>query len=36
MFNAIFNHISVISWLSVLLMEETRVPDDNHRPVANY
>jgi len=26
-FNATFNNISVISWRSVLLMEETRVPD---------
>ena len=25
-FNATFNNISVISWLSVLLVEETRVP----------
>jgi hypothetical protein len=26
-FNATFNNISVISWQSVLLVEETRVPD---------
>jgi hypothetical protein len=26
MFNATFNNISVISWMSVLLMEETGVP----------
>jgi hypothetical protein len=32
-FNAIFNNISVISWRSVLLVEETRVPGENHRPV---
>jgi hypothetical protein len=32
-FNAIFNKISVISWRSVLL-EETGVPGENHRPVA--
>jgi hypothetical protein len=32
-FNATFNNISVISWWSVLLMEETRVPGENHRPV---
>jgi hypothetical protein len=25
-FNAAFTHISVISWLSVLLLEQTRVP----------
>jgi len=36
MFNATFNNISVISWQSVLLMEETRVPGENHRPVANF
>jgi hypothetical protein len=28
--NAIFNNISVISWWSVLLVEETRVPGENH------
>ena len=26
-----FNNISVISWLSVLLVEETKVPGENHR-----
>jgi hypothetical protein len=30
--NAIFNNISVISWRSVLLVEETGVPRENHRP----
>ena len=35
-FNAIFNNILVISWLSVLLVEETGVPQENHRPVANH
>jgi hypothetical protein len=29
MFNATFNSISVISWLSVLLVEETGVPGKN-------
>ena len=29
-FNATFNNISVISWRSVLLVEETRVPGENH------
>jgi len=29
-FNATFNNISVISWRSVLLMEETRVPGENY------
>jgi hypothetical protein len=34
-FNATFNNISVIYWLSlsVLSMEETGVPGENHRPV---
>ena len=27
-FNATFNNISVISWWSLLLVEETRVPED--------
>jgi hypothetical protein len=35
-FNATFNNISVISWWSVLLVEETRVPGQNHRPVASH
>ena len=30
-FNATSNNISVISWQSVLLMEETRVPGENHQ-----
>jgi anti-sigma factor RsiW len=34
-FNAIFNNISVISWRSVLLVEVTGVPGENHRPVAS-
>ena len=33
-FNATFNNISVISWRSVLLVEETGVPGENHRPAA--
>ena len=35
-FNATFNNISVISWLSVLLVEETGVPGENNRPVASH
>jgi len=31
-FNITFNNISTISWWSVLLMEETRVSRENHRP----
>jgi len=29
-FNATFNNILVISWRSVLLVEETGVPGENH------
>jgi hypothetical protein len=29
-FNTTFNNISVISWQSVLSVEETRVPGENH------
>ena len=32
-FDATFNNISVISWRSVLLMDETGVHRENHRPV---
>jgi hypothetical protein len=35
-FNAIFNNISVVSWRSVLLVEETGGPGENHRPVASH
>ena len=35
-FNANFNNISVISCRSVLLVEETGVPGENHRPVTNH
>ena len=35
-FNANFNNISVISWRSVLLVEETRVSVENHRPAASH
>jgi hypothetical protein len=31
-FNATFNNITVISLWFVLLVEETRVPRENHRP----
>ena len=34
--NATFNNISVISWRSVLLVEETGGPKQNHRPVASH
>ena len=32
--NAKFNNISVLSWRSVLLVEETGIPGENHRHVA--
>jgi hypothetical protein len=35
MFNATFNNISVISWRSVLLVENTGVSGENHQPVAS-
>jgi hypothetical protein len=35
-FNATFNNISAISWQSILLVEETGVPGENHRPVTSH
>jgi hypothetical protein len=35
-FNATFNNISVISWRSVLLVEETGVHGENHRHAASH
>ena len=35
-FYATFNNISVISWWSVLLVEETEGPGKNHQPVASH
>ena len=34
-FNTTYNNITAISWQSVLLMKETRVPGENHRPVSS-
>ena len=34
--NATFNNISVISWRSVLLVEETGEPGENHRLAAGH
>jgi len=34
--NATFNKILVTSWWSVLLVEETGVPGENHRPAASH
>jgi len=33
---ATFKNISVKSWWSVLLVEKTKVPGENHRPVASH
>ena len=35
-FNATFNNISVISWQSVLLVEETGVSGENHQPATSH
>jgi len=35
-FNPTFNNILVISWQSVLLVEETGVSRENHRPVVSH
>jgi len=35
-FNTTFNNISAISWWSVLLVEETGGPGENHQPVASH
>ena len=35
-FNATFNNISVISWRSILLVEETRGPREKHRSVPSH
>jgi hypothetical protein len=34
--NATFSYISVISWQSVLLVKETGVPGENHRPFTSH
>ena len=36
MANDTFNNISVISWPSILLFEETEVPEENHQPVVSH
>jgi hypothetical protein len=35
-FNATFNAISAITWRSVLLVDETVVPGENHQPVESH
>jgi hypothetical protein len=34
--NANFNNISVLLWQSVLLVEETEVSGENHRPATSH
>jgi hypothetical protein len=34
-FNITFSNISAISWRPVLVVEEARVPGENHRPWAS-
>jgi hypothetical protein len=36
MFFMVLNNILVTSWRSVLLVEETGVPGENHRPAASH
>jgi len=36
LFDATFNNILAISWQSVLLVEETGGPGENHWPVASH
>jgi len=35
-FNATFNNISAILWWSVLMVEETGEPGENHRPATSH
>ena len=35
-FKVTFNNISVISWRSGLLVEETGEPGENHRPATSH
>jgi hypothetical protein len=35
-FSTTFNNILAILWLSILLMEESGVPSENHRPAASH
>ena len=34
--NATFNNISILSWQSILLMEETGVPRENYQHAASH
>jgi ammonia channel protein AmtB len=35
-YSVTFNNISIISWRSVLVVNETGVPGENHRPIASH
>ena len=35
-FNATVNNVSVISWKLVVLVEETQVLGENHRPTTSH
>ena len=35
-FNATFKSISVILWRSILLVQESGEPGENHRPAASH
>ena len=34
--NVAVNNISIVSWRSALLVEETGVPGENHRPAESH
>ena len=36
MLNSTFSNISIISWWSVILVDETGIPGENHRPTASH
>ena len=36
MLHTTFNNISLIFWRSVLLVEETEVPEETHKPVTSH
>jgi hypothetical protein len=36
MFKATFNNVSAILWRSVVLVEETGIPEENHQPSASH
>jgi len=36
MFKATFKNVSAILWRSVVLVEETGIPEENHQPSASH